>query len=125
MAISARFREFVAEQLAGVGAVTIRSMFGGAGVYSGGVMFGLIAEETLYLKADNATKGEFEAEGSGPFVYETKSGGNMIMSYWRVPERLYDDADDMLVFARKALAVARSAQAKKPPRKAPAKRKRF
>ena len=69
-------------------------MFGGAGVFRDGIMFGLIADETLYFKIDDTIKGDFEAEGSEPFVY-TKAGKATAMSYWRVPERLYEDADAM------------------------------
>jgi len=95
--------------------VSVRRMFGGAGIYADGVMFGLIADDTLYLKADEKTKRDFEAEGLGPFVYE--GGGRTIaMSYWRIPERLLDDPDEMAAWARTALGVAQRAAAAKPKR---------
>lgn len=119
MAVSGSFREFVAEQLAVVGPVTVRAMFGGAGVYLGGRMFALIAFETLYLKADDGSKADFEAEGMGPFAYDAGGGKNIIMSYWQCPERLYDDADEMRLWASRAVAVAAKAAAKK---KKPARR---
>lgn len=115
MAVSGSFREFVAEQLAVVGPVTIRAMFGGAGVYLGGRMFALIAFETLYLKADEGSKADFEAEGMGPFAYDAGGGKNIIMSYWQCPERLYDDVDEMRLWALRAIAVATKAAAKKKP----------
>ncbi len=81
--------------------------------YADGVMFGLIADYTLYLKADEKTRRDFEAEGLGPFVYE--GGGRTIaMSYWRIPERLLDDPDEMAAWARTALGVAQRAAAAKP-----------
>ena len=85
MAVSNEYRTFIQDQLEGFGPVTVRAMFGGAGVFRDGIMFGLIADETLYFKIDDTTKGDFEAEGSEPFVY-TKAGKATAMSYWRVPE---------------------------------------
>ena len=110
MAVSPGFKIFVAEQLAGVGPVSIRPMFGGAGVYADGVMLGLIASETLYLKTNATGAADFEAEGSEPFSYETRQGSNTIASYWQVPDRLFDDADEMTVWVRRALGIAKAAQ---------------
>lgn len=98
-----------------LGPVNVRRMFGGAGVYADGVMFGLIAEDTLYLKGDVETKRDFEAEGLCPFVYEGR-GRKISMSYWRAPERLLDDPDELVVWARTALEAARRAAAAKPKR---------
>ena len=78
------FIEQLKDALHGLGPVSVRRMFGGAGVYADGVMFGLIADDTLYLKADDATKRAFEAEGLDPFAYEGR-GKVIAMSYWRIP----------------------------------------
>jgi DNA transformation protein len=87
-------------------------MFGGAGIFRDGVMFALIVDDTLYFKADDSNRRDFEAEGLAPFSYETKNGRNTIMSYWRCPDRLFDDPDEMAAWAGKALAAARKAAAK-------------
>ena len=110
MSVSPSFKEFLAEQLAGVGSFAIRRMFGGAGVFADGVMFGLIDQDTLYLKTDKAGAKVFEAEGATAFTYETKDGTHTLGSYWQVPERLYDEPDEMTAWARRALSVARSLQ---------------
>lgn len=99
----------------GLGPVTVKRMFGGAGVYADGVMFGLIEDDTLYLKADDTTRAAFVEEGQTPFVFDGATGP-VAMSYWRVPERLYDDPDEMVEWARRALGVARAAAARKPKR---------
>lgn len=113
MSVSAEYRTFIQDQLDGFGPVTVRAMFGGGGVFHDGVMFGLIADETLYFKIDDTNREDFEAEGSEPFVY-AKDDKSVEMSYWRVPERLYEDADEMTAWARKAFAVAyKAAQSKK------------
>jgi DNA transformation protein len=113
MTASDGYIDFLKDQLGGLGAVTVRRMFGGAGVYCDGVMFALVADDTLYLKADEASRSDFEAEGLEPFTYQAKGGRNTVMSYWRAPERLFDETDEMLNWARKALAVARRTGAPK------------
>lgn len=104
--------ELLKEVLAPLGAVTVRRMFGGAIVYIDGVAIALIDDDAVYLKADDTTKAMFEAEGQGPFVYEGQTRP-VTMSYWRVPERLYDEPDEMAEWARAALQAARRAAVKK------------
>lgn len=105
------FLDLLRELLAPAGTITIRKMFGGASVYADGVMFALVDDDALYLKADDATKARYEAEGLLPFTYEGKTKP-VAMSYWRAPERLYDDAEEMAEWAREAIAAARRAKSK-------------
>jgi DNA transformation protein len=115
------FHEFVRELLAGLGPVAIKRMFGGAGVYLDGVMFGLIAEEALHLKVDDALKRDLGAEGSGPFIWlpanGPKAGQAVEMGYWRLPESALDDPDEAVRWARRALDVARASASGKRRRK--------
>ncbi len=119
MAISQEYLDFVAEALEEFGPVDTRRMFGGAGLFREGLMFALIADEQLYFKTDEANRADFEAEDCAPFVYETKDGKRSVMSYTLAPERLYDDREEMAVWAKKAFDAALSADAgkKKPKRK--------
>jgi DNA transformation protein and related proteins len=112
MSASAGFIELLKDTMRGLGPVSVRRMFGGAGVYADGVMFALVADDTLYLKADETTRGAFEAEGLSRFGYEARSK-RIDLPYWRAPERLLDDADEMTEWAATALAVARRAKAAK------------
>lgn len=114
MAVSTEYKDFVSEQLEPLGPVRIRNMFGGAGVYLDDLMFGLIAGETLFFKVDDRSRADYEAEEMGPFVYEPPSGKSVAMSYYELPERLYDDADELVAWARKALDAALAAKAAKP-----------
>ena len=113
--------EFLKESLAPLGTVSVRRMFGGAMVYIDGVAFALMDGDAVYFKADDTTKAMFEAEGQGPFVYEGQTRP-VTMSYWRIPERLYDEPDEMLDWARTALQAARAAAAKKMKSKAATRR---
>jgi DNA transformation protein len=103
--------EHIQELFAAFGPVSVRRMFGGAGIYADGVMFALVAGEAIYLKADPDGTEAFERERCGPFTYATKDGSRQITSYWQMPDRLYDDPDELAEWARRALAVAREKQA--------------
>jgi DNA transformation protein and related proteins len=104
------------------GPVDVRRMFGGVGVFVDGLMIALVtSDDAIYLKADGETVPAFEKEGLNPFSYATKNGEHTLTSYWRMPERLYDDPEELARWARDAHAVAlRKAAAK--PRPRPAKR---
>ena len=102
--------EFIHELFAHFGPVTVRRMFSGAGIFGEGLMFGLIIREVIYLKVDETNRADFEREGSAPFTY-TRGGKTGQLSqhalpYWRLPERLYDDPDELAVWAKRAFAVA-------------------
>lgn len=112
MTVPDSFKIFVEELFAGFGTVCVRAMFGGGGVFHDGIMFAIIANELLYLKADDTNRCDFEAEGMGPFAYESK-GKTATMSYWEVPERLYDDPDEFATWAAKAYTVAVKAKKKR------------
>jgi DNA transformation protein and related proteins len=102
--------QFIRELFAPFGPVTVRRMFGGAGIWSEGLMFALEFDGTLYLRVDETSIPDFEREGSRPFVYtRAKSPGRVgraSLSYWRLPERLYDDPDELAVWAARARAIA-------------------
>jgi DNA transformation protein len=104
----------IQEIFATFGAVQVRRMFGGAGLYAEGVMFGLVSDGQIFLKADAATAPAFEREGCEPFSYATKGGKRAIMSYRRLPARLYDDPDELAQWARKAMTAARQSAAAAP-----------
>jgi DNA transformation protein len=116
--------EFIRELFAPFRPVTVKRMFGGAGVWHDGLMFALIFDGAIYLKVDEASIPDFKREGSRPFVYSrAKSKGRIgraSLSYWRLPERLYDDPDELAVWAGQAFAIA---ERKKFARPAPNKRK--
>ena len=111
MAPSKSFKDFIADQLAAFGPVTIRNMFGGAGVYADGVMFAILDDDTLYLKADETSSRAFADEGMSPFTYTPKGKTAVAMSYWEVPPRLLEEPDELADWAREAHRIARAAKA--------------
>ena len=106
MAPSEGFKDFVKDQLAGFGPVSVRNMFGGAGIYADGVMFAILTGDTLYLKADESTVPAFEAEGMAPFTYTPQGRAPVAMSYWEVPPRLLEEPDELAAWAREAHRIA-------------------
>lgn len=90
------------------GIVSVRRMFGGHGVFADGMMFALEQDGELYLKADDLTIPKLAAEKSEPFVYKAR-GREIALSYWRLPERLYDEPDEFTNFAREAFGAAQRA----------------
>jgi DNA transformation protein len=81
-------------------------MFGGQGIYRDGVMFALMSQGELYLKADAESEGMFRELGSRPFAYSAKGGRTTVMSYWLMPEAALDDPDEAAELARTALRAA-------------------
>jgi len=106
-------RDFLIDLFSKFGPVTIRRMFSGYGISADGTNFALALRSGLYFRADEATIVQFEAEGSKPFQYQTRTKTVTVHSYWELPARLFDDPDELSVWARAALAAAQRAALKK------------
>ena len=106
MAYDADVGEWVREHFAGLGALEIKRMFGGAGVYASGVIFALLDDGVVWLKGDEALGEAFVDAGSRQFTYPTKDGRMMSMGYWSLPETALDDPDETVAWARRSLNVA-------------------
>jgi DNA transformation protein len=117
MAGRSELLDHLTDQLAPLGAARGRPMFGGYGVYLDCLIIGLIAFDTFYLKVDDQNRPDFEAAGSSPFSYDTKSGVNTITGYWEVPADVLEDSDQLRAWALKSLAVSRRAGAKAAPKR--------
>lgn len=109
MSVSPSFRAFALEQLGrNIQRLRARNMFGGVGIYAGELFFALIADDTLYFKVDDTTRGDFEARGLGPFRPYGEDGETM--RYYRVAEDLLEDPEELRVWAERAIDVARRAR---------------
>ncbi len=102
--------DFIRDLFAPFGPVTVRRMFSGAGIFADGLMFGLVVRDVIYLKVDDLNRADFEHEGCAPLTYTRgkKSGqpSEHALPYWRLPERLYDDPDELAEWAQHAFAAA-------------------
>src|SRR5258707_4800357 len=109
-------RDFLIDLFADFGPVTIRRMFSGFGISADGTNFALALRAGLYFRADQHSNPQFEAEGSKPFSYQTRTKTVTVNSYWELPARLFDDSDELAEWARAALAAAQRAALKKRPK---------
>ncbi len=107
MVASDSFAEFLREQLAPLGRVTMRRMFGKTGVFCGGLMFGMVTDDTLYFRVDDHNRAEFNEAGSFPPLSYEKRGRTIDLAFWRAPDRLFDEPNELVAWARIALAAAR------------------
>ena len=115
MVASASFAEFLREQLAPLGRLTMRRMFGKTGVFCDGVMLGMVADNTLYFRVDDQNRVTFKEAESAPPLNYSKRGTTIDLSFWRVPERLFDEPEEFVLWGRAALAAARRVAAKRQP----------
>ena len=113
MTMQNEFVEYLLELLESLGDIQARAMFGGFGIYRQGLMFGIVDEDTLYLKADDENRPDFESKGLKTFAYK-RQGKEVALSYYQVPYEAIDDADRLYELAKKAYdAALRAAETKR------------
>jgi DNA transformation protein len=115
MVASDSFAEFLREQLAPLGHVTMRRMFGKTGVFCDGLMLAMVRDNTLYFRVDDDNRAIFKEAESFPPLNYSKRGGTIDLAFWRAPERLFDEPDELIAWARAALAAAGRVAAKRKP----------
>ncbi|RDV05578.1 TfoX/Sxy family protein [Undibacter mobilis] len=119
--------DFLHDLFAEFGAIEIKRMFSGRGIYARGVIFGIVSsDDAIHFKTDETTREAYARENTKPLTFTKKSGQRMVTSYWRLPERLYDDPGELAEWARAAARVAqdvtreKSTSKKKPATRKPA-----
>ncbi|MGJ4940271.1 TfoX/Sxy family protein [Bradyrhizobium sp. HKCCYLS1011] len=115
MVASASFSEFLREQFASLGPLTFRRMFGKTGVFCDGVMLAVVTDDTLYFRVDESNKPIFAEAAAFPPLNYTKGGRSIDLAFWRAPERLLDEPDELVTWARAALAAAHRVAARRVP----------
>jgi DNA transformation protein len=108
------FADFCLEQLSDLDRVRSRRMFGGHGIYAGGVFFAIVYRGRLYLKTDEATRGLHEERGMGPFE---PTPGQVLRSYYEAPPDIIERRRELSEWARRAIACQERARAEKPSRR--------
>lgn len=118
MSANGELLQIVKDALDRDGVVSGRRMFGGIGVYFEGLFFAILDDGVIFLKTSGETRPHYEAEQSRPFSYMTKKGAAVLTTYWRLPDRLLDDSEDLRVWLCASVAAARQAAgAKASPRR--------
>ena len=116
MSVGAAFLQYVLEQLERTGRVTSRRMFGGVGLYCDGLFFGLVDDGTLYLKVDDTTRPDYETRGMKP-LRPFRDKPEVSLTYYTVPADVLDDAEELVIWARRSVAIAAAAPKKQARRK--------
>jgi DNA transformation protein len=104
--------DYLVDQLMPLGDARGRPMFGGHGIYLDGIIIGIIAFDTFYLKVDAENRPDFDAAGSSPFTYDG-NGKPVVMPYWECPADVLEDPERLRAWALKSLAASR--RSRKPP----------
>ena len=115
MGVQAQYLDYVLEQLAALGDVSTRRMFGGVGLYSREVFFGLIDDYTLFFKTDESNAAEYQARNMPRFM-PPASRPMSPLGYHQVPADIIEDGELLVSWAQKSVAVAMASQAKKAPK---------
>ena len=108
MPVSSNYLGYVREQLAGLGGVSSRRMFGAAGLYCDELFFALIDDDTLYLRVDDSNRADFTSRGMGRFRPYPDSP-QLSMSYYETPADVLEDAAALVAWARRSVAAAMAA----------------
>ena len=103
MAVSNNFLEYIKDQLREWGPISVRKMFGGAGLYRDGKMFGLVADDVVYLKVDDTNLGNYEAAGSGPL--RPFDDQKTMLSFYEVPADIFESPVELVEWADESLAI--------------------
>jgi DNA transformation protein len=124
--VTPSYREYIVDQLSGLGEVVVKRMFGGLGLYSEGAFFGLVDDDTVYLRVDDTTRPEFVARGMEAFRPVRSQPEKVSLNYYQLPANVLEDGDELVVWARRAIKAAKSptAGAAKRKKAGPAKRKK-
>ena len=106
MTASDSFQEWLSEELSPLGRISVRRMFGKTGVFCDGLMLGLVSDDALYLRVDDGNRATFAEATAFPPLSYMKQGKVIELAYWRAPERLLDEPDELRDWCREALAAA-------------------
>jgi DNA transformation protein len=118
MPLSQGYADYVLELLEGFAPLEVKRMFGAGGLYKDGLMFGVLDDDALYFRVDDALEAELKAQGSTPWSYSMKRDGTTRdMGYWKMPDTAADDPEEALALARRSYAAATARAGKRKPGK--------
>jgi DNA transformation protein len=109
--LSSIFKDYIKELLEPIGEITCRAMFGGYGIYKDGIIFAIVDDNELYLKASNEVAKIFEDAGCEQFSYQGKKG-LVKMCYWKVPSEILEDESILFSWAKLAIKSAKDSKKK-------------
>ena len=105
MPLTPEYRGYLIDLFASIGPIGFKRAFGLDAIIAEGVMVGFLIDDRIHLRTDPQTRPLYEAEGGQPFTF-MKGKELIVTSYLTMPERLYDDPDELALWARRALEAA-------------------
>lgn len=111
MSVSDEYLVFINDQLGRLRPISIRRMFGGAGIYYEGNFFAIVADDVLYFKVDDSNRRDYVAAGMEPFTFMIDNK-QAVMSFYEVPVDILENKEKAKLWAMKAVGVAQSAKKK-------------
>jgi len=105
VSVTSEYLEYVRDLLEGVPELRSRHMFGGVGLYSGERFFAILADDTLYLKADDASRPLFRDGAAEAFGY-LRRDKTCALDYWSVPARVLEEPELLRQWGTAALDAA-------------------
>jgi DNA transformation protein and related proteins len=115
MGVRAQYLAYLLEQLGNLPDLRSRRMFSGVGLYSSDLFFGLVHDDTLFFKTDGSNSADYIARAMPKFM-PFPDRPKAVMSYYQVPADVIEDAEMLVAWARKSVAVALNAQVAKAPK---------
>lgn len=106
-------RDYLFDLFSEFGPISLRKMFSGFGITADGVNFAMALRAGIIFRVDELTIPRYDAEGAKPFQYDTRNKTVVVNSYRHLPERLYDDPEELAEWAREAVGAAKRAAVKK------------
>lgn len=105
MPLTAEYRDYLKDLFACIGPITFKRAFSGEAMMAGGAMVGYFIADKLHLRTDADSRALYEAEGSEPFTF-MKGKELIVTSYMTLPERLFDEPDELVIWAHRAYDAA-------------------
>jgi|HubBroStandDraft_6_1064221.scaffolds.fasta_scaffold806925_1 DNA transformation protein len=105
MAVSAGFKDYLFDVLAPLGKIEMTRFFGLAGIKVEGQLIGFVRDEKIYFRADDETQASYVSEGGKPFTFD-KQCELIVTSYYTIPDRLYDEPEELVRWALRAREAA-------------------
>ena len=106
MTLSAGYRDYLAELLGPVGKFSTKRVFGLDGIMADGVLLGFVIDERIHFRTDDTTVAAYREAGGKPYTFTKANGEFIVTSYYSLPERLYDEPEELVRWARSARAAA-------------------
>jgi DNA transformation protein len=105
MGLTPGFRDYLFDVLAPLGKIEMKRFFGLDGIKADGAMLGFVLDEKIYFRTDEESRRVYAEEGSKPFTFD-KKGEAIVTSYYTIPDRLYDEPEELVRWARRARVAA-------------------